>query len=104
MGPTDSGKSTLSKILIGYAGEIYKLFMKQRLLLRLCCSSLHRSARSGHTPVYLDVDIGQGSITLPGMLAALVVDKPVPVGVREIAKHANALLYFSDSALLLSSS
>jgi polyribonucleotide 5'-hydroxyl-kinase len=54
-GPTDSGKSTLCKLWINYA------------------------VRRGHQPVFVDLDIGQGSITIPGMIAAAPIDRPVDV-------------------------
>lgn len=53
VGPTDSGKSTLCKILVNYA------------------------VRAGFTPLLADLDIGQGSITVPGCLAAAIVEAPV---------------------------
>ncbi|CAD7695075.1 unnamed protein product [Ostreobium quekettii] len=55
VGPTDSGKSTLCRILINYA-------------LRL-----------GWSPTFVDLDIGQGSIAPPGTIAATPVQLPVTV-------------------------
>eukprot|EP00887_Chlorella_sp_A99_P003151 scaffold9.g3151.t1 len=55
VGPTDSGKSTLCKILINYA------------------------VRQGWAPTMVDLDIGQGSITAPGCLAATPVEAPVDI-------------------------
>ena len=43
-GPTDVGKSTLARILLNYA------------------------VRSGRTPIFVDLDVGQGSITIPGCI------------------------------------
>ena len=57
VGPTDSGKTTLSKILLNYA------------------------VRKGHQPIYVDLDIGQGSITVPGMFASVSITQPIPIGV-----------------------
>ncbi|EFA83551.1 pre-mRNA cleavage complex subunit [Heterostelium album PN500] len=54
-GPTDVGKSTLAKILMGY------------------------SARLGYNPAFIDLDPGQGSITLPGALCASLIDRPVDI-------------------------
>ncbi|GAM21773.1 hypothetical protein SAMD00019534_049480, partial [Acytostelium subglobosum LB1] len=54
-GPTDVGKSTLCKILLGY------------------------SARLGFAPCFVDLDPGQGGVTLPGALCATIVDKPVDI-------------------------
>ncbi|XP_008550214.1 protein CLP1 homolog [Microplitis demolitor] len=51
-GPMDVGKSTLTKILLNYA------------------------ARMGRKPIYVDLDVGQGQITIPGIIGALSIDKP----------------------------
>lgn len=55
VGPTDSGKSTLCKILLNYA------------------------VRAGKSPSYVDLDIGQGSLTVPGCVAACAVEGPLDV-------------------------
>ena len=44
VGPTDVGKSTLCRILLNYA------------------------VRMGRRPIFVDLDIGQGSIAIPGTL------------------------------------
>lgn len=54
-GPTDAGKSTLSKILINYA------------------------VRCGWAPTLIDLDIGQGSVTVPGCIAATSIEAPIDV-------------------------
>ncbi|KAJ4460834.1 putative Protein CLP1 [Paratrimastix pyriformis] len=54
-GPVDSGKSSLSSILLGYA------------------------TKRGRRPLFVDLDIGQGTISCPGVLAASVVDQPADV-------------------------
>lgn len=55
LGPTDSGKSTLTKCLCNWA------------------------VRSGWEPAMVDLDIGQGSITVPGCLAATPIEVPVDI-------------------------
>jgi polyribonucleotide 5'-hydroxyl-kinase len=57
VGPTDSGKTSLSKIFLNYG------------------------ARKGHQPLFVDLDIGQGSITVPGMISVVPIDKPIALGV-----------------------
>jgi len=69
VGPTDSGKTSLSKFFLNY------------------------SARKGHQPIFVDLDIGQGSITVPGMIAAVSVDKPIAIGKEEFSA-AVPLVYF----------
>ncbi|KAM9977165.1 hypothetical protein ACTFIR_011021 [Dictyostelium discoideum] len=55
VGPTDSGKSSLSKILLAY------------------------SARSGYQPLFVDLDPGQGSITIPGTISAAHIQNPLDI-------------------------
>jgi len=43
-GPADVGKSTLARIMLNYA------------------------VRSGRTPLFVDLDLGQGSVSLPGSI------------------------------------
>lgn len=52
VGPTDVGKSTLARILLNYA------------------------VRVGRRPIYVDLDVGQGAISVPGTLGALLVERP----------------------------
>ena len=51
VGPEDSGKSTLCRTLLAYA------------------------ARMGWQPTWIDLDIGQGGITVPGCVSACPVDR-----------------------------
>lgn len=51
-GPVNVGKSTLSRILLNYA------------------------VRMGRRPIFVDLDVGQGSICVPGTIGALLVDRP----------------------------
>ncbi|BBN14284.1 polyribonucleotide 5'-hydroxyl-kinase [Marchantia polymorpha subsp. ruderalis] len=53
VGPTDSGKSSLTRMLLGWA------------------------ARKSWKPTYVELDIGQGSITIPGTIAATPIEMPV---------------------------
>lgn len=52
VGPTDSGKSTLSRMLLSWA------------------------AKQGWKPTYVDLDVGQGTITIPGCIAATPIELP----------------------------
>jgi polyribonucleotide 5'-hydroxyl-kinase len=51
-GPTDVGKSTLCRILINYA------------------------VRLGHRPIFADLDVGQGTISVPGTICSLLIERP----------------------------
>lgn len=53
VGPTDSGKSTLSRMLLSWA------------------------AKQGWKPTFVDLDIGQGSITIPGSISATPIELPI---------------------------
>eukprot|EP00002_Diphylleia_rotans_P033096 TRINITY_DN7001_c0_g1_i5.p1 TRINITY_DN7001_c0_g1~~TRINITY_DN7001_c0_g1_i5.p1 ORF type:complete len:425 (+),score=84.30 TRINITY_DN7001_c0_g1_i5:56-1330(+) len=55
VGPTDSGKSSVSRILINYA------------------------IRHDMRPTYVDLDVGQNSISPPGCVAAIPMFRPVDV-------------------------
>ncbi|CAK5088449.1 unnamed protein product [Meloidogyne enterolobii] len=54
-GPTDVGKTTLCRILCNYA------------------------VREGRSPLYIDLDIGQGSISIPGSIGCLYIEKPADI-------------------------
>lgn len=51
-GPCDVGKSTLCRILLNYA------------------------VRTGRRPVFVDLDVGQGQISVPGSIGALLIERP----------------------------
>ncbi|KAK1298731.1 hypothetical protein QJS10_CPB14g01393 [Acorus calamus] len=53
VGPTDSGKSSLTKMLLSWA------------------------CKRGWKPTFVDLDIGQGIITIPGCIAATPVEMPI---------------------------
>lgn len=51
VGPTDAGKSSLTRILLSYA------------------------VRAGRTPIYVDLDVGQGDLSVPGTICATALTK-----------------------------
>lgn len=64
VGPTDSGKSSLSRILLSYA------------------------VRVGRTPLALDLDVGQGEVSVPGTIAATALtEKCLDPQVRLVVYH-----------------
>eukprot|EP01083_Nonionella_stella_P055972 147589_1 len=69
VGPTDSGKSALSRILLAYA------------------------VRSGRKPVFVDLDVGQNAITMPGNVAAAPIDTMIEVESGIDAKSPIAYFY-----------
>lgn len=54
-GPTDVGKSTLCRLLLNYAVRVRR------------------------SPIYVDLDVGQGSISIPGTIGALIVERPADI-------------------------
>lgn len=55
VGPTDVGKSTICRILINYA------------------------VRLGHRPIFADLDVGQGTISVPGTIGSLLIERPASI-------------------------
>nr|XP_033777017.1 polyribonucleotide 5'-hydroxyl-kinase Clp1 [Geotrypetes seraphini]XP_033777018.1 polyribonucleotide 5'-hydroxyl-kinase Clp1 [Geotrypetes seraphini] len=55
VGPTNVGKSTLCRLLLNYG------------------------VRTGRRPTYVDLDVGQGSISIPGTMGALYIERPADV-------------------------
>ncbi|KAJ4439451.1 protein CLP1 homolog [Periplaneta americana] len=55
VGPMDVGKSTLCRLLLNYA------------------------VRMGRRPIFVDLDVGQGQISVPGTIGALLVERPAAV-------------------------
>ncbi|XP_020679215.1 protein CLP1 homolog isoform X4 [Dendrobium catenatum] len=53
VGPTDSGKSSLCRMLLSWA------------------------CKQGWKPMFVDLDIGQGSITVPGCIASTPIEMPI---------------------------
>ena len=51
VGPPDSGKTTTAKILAAYA------------------------VRLDRTPIYVDLDVGKGSMAVPGTICASILDR-----------------------------
>ena len=67
VGPTNVGKSTVSKILLNYA------------------------VRLGRKPIFVDLDVGQGSISIPGTVGAMLLERPA--GVEEGFSQNSPLVY-----------
>lgn len=55
VGPVDVGKSTLCQLLLNYA------------------------VRMGRRPVFVDLDIGQGRVGIPGSMGALLIERPADI-------------------------
>ncbi|XP_060086032.1 polyribonucleotide 5'-hydroxyl-kinase Clp1-like [Ylistrum balloti] len=67
VGPTDVGKSTLCRLLLNYA------------------------SRLGRAPIFVDLDVGQGEISIPGTIGSIVVERPSDI---EEGYNLNAPLVF----------
>ncbi|KAL4108168.1 hypothetical protein QTP88_018410 [Uroleucon formosanum] len=70
VGPTDVGKSTLCRILLNYSARMNAL---------------------GRRPIYVDLDPGQGQISVPGTIGAVMVERPAEV--EESFSQAAPLVY-----------
>ncbi|XP_023017710.1 protein CLP1 homolog [Leptinotarsa decemlineata] len=55
VGPNDVGKSTICRILLNYA------------------------VRMGRRPIFVDLDVGQGHISIPGTIGALMIERPASI-------------------------
>lgn len=55
VGPPDVGKSTLCRILLNYA------------------------VRMGRAPIFVDLDVGQGELSVPTTLGANLVERPADI-------------------------
>ena len=55
VGPDDVGKSTLCKMLLNWA------------------------VRVGRSPIFVDLDVSQNAISLPGTISALVVERTASI-------------------------
>uniref|UniRef100_T1J8D4 Protein CLP1 homolog n=1 Tax=Strigamia maritima TaxID=126957 RepID=T1J8D4_STRMM len=55
VGPTDVGKSTLCRMLLNYA------------------------VRVGRRPVFVELDVGQGQISIPGSVGSLLIERPADI-------------------------
>lgn len=55
VGPCDVGKSTVCRILLNYA------------------------VRTGRRPIFVDLDVGQGQISVPGTIGALLIERPATI-------------------------
>jgi len=70
VGPGDVGKSSVCRILLSYA------------------------VRAGWKPLFVDLDVGQNAITIPGAIAATVVEHPAGVENTEGIQAKAPLLYY----------
>ncbi|XP_017877260.1 protein CLP1 homolog isoform X1 [Ceratina calcarata] len=69
VGPSDVGKSTLCRLLLNYA------------------------VRMGRRPIFVDLDVGQGHIAIPGTVGALLVERPSNV-VDGFSQQAPLVFHF----------
>ena len=79
VGPTDVGKSTVSKILLNYA------------------------VRLGRKPIFVELDVGQGAISVPGTIGAMMVERPASVeeGFSQVSIFMFSLMWSSNIVVLV---
>ncbi|XP_052894833.1 protein CLP1 homolog [Anopheles moucheti] len=73
VGPTDVGKTTLCRIFLNYA------------------------VRLGRRPIFVDLDVGQGAIAIPGTIGALLVERPAPVA-EGFSQQAPLVYHYGHSS------
>ena len=73
-GPVDSGKSSLTRLLLNYA------------------------ARAGHAPLFIDLDVGQNAIGIPGSIACTPIDHPIPIDSGDSLTVKAPLVFFYGHA------
>lgn len=69
-GPCDSGKSTLARVLLSYA------------------------KRAEREPIFVDLDVGQNDITVPGNVGAVALNEPCVVSVEKGVEAKAPMAYF----------
>lgn len=67
VGPMDVGKSTLCRILLNYA------------------------VRLGRRPLYVDTDVGQGVLSIPGTIGTILIERPASI--EDGLSHPAPLIY-----------
>lgn len=73
VGPSDVGKSTLTRILLNYA------------------------VRMGRRPIFVDLDVGQGQISIPGTIGALLIERPAAID-DGFSQEAPLVYHFGDKS------
>lgn len=74
VGPTDVGKTTVSRILINYA------------------------VRLGRRPIYVDLDVGQGTISVPGTVGAMLIERPASIEDGGFIQQAPMVYFFGHKS------
>lgn len=74
VGPTDVGKSTLCRILINYG------------------------VRMGRRPIFVDLDVGQGSISVPGTVGAMLIERPASIEDNGFIQQAPMVYFFGHKS------
>ena len=73
-GPVDCGKSSLCRLLLNYA------------------------TRAGHQPLFVDLDVGYNSLSVPGSIACTPVEQPIPLDSADSLQVKAPLVYYYGHA------
>lgn len=73
VGPTDVGKSTVCRILLNYA------------------------VRIGRRPIYVDLDVGQGTMSVPGTVGAMMIERQAAIGENGFPEQAPLVYFFGST-------
>ena len=74
VGAQDVGKTTLCRILTNYA------------------------VRLGRRPIYVDLDVGQGNISVPGTVGAMLVERPASIEENGFVQQAPLAYFFGHKS------
>ena len=74
VGPTDVGKTTVCRILLNYA------------------------VRLGRRPIYVDLDVGQGSISVPGTVGSVMIERQASIEENGFTEQAPLAYFFGSTS------
>lgn len=86
VGPSDVGKTSFCKILLNYAGMLSEYIIS------------HYLVKQSSKPLYVDIDTNEGSVSIPGSLAAISMNRPIDpeedLSATPISTNTTPLTYY----------
>ena len=71
-----------------------QIHLSQSLYFRLL---LNYAVRMGRSPVFVDLDVGQGSISVPGSIGAVLVERPAIIEEGGFAETAPLVYHYGHT-------
>lgn len=85
VGSSDVGKTSLCKILLNYAGIQLKL-------------EVNIKVKQSSKPLYVDIDTNEGTVTIPGTINAMSMNRPIDpeedLGATPISTNTTPITYY----------